>query len=479
MNPQATVTQLEQFRQRVYHSFNQRADASMNLIDALSSNTTARSVVELSLSPCFQRSYHSVQRAIDAFFIASSQEAASAQRRQKAQALMGIIARELPQPARRPFWLFGHDATSVPRPFAATLPDRGFVYQPDPIGGNKPVTIGHQCSWLAWLPEKPEVTASPWVVPLSVRRITSQESETQVGAEQLTTLLDDPALPCHGALCVAVSDSRYSTPHYLSQVARHDNLVTIARLRSNRILHRQPPPAAPESPLGHPRWYGKPFSLKAAATWGEPDALIQTHHTSRRGHPYTVHLEAWHNLLMRGKRGQPMHQHPFTLVRVRLLDAQGRPAFRRPLWLVVVGPRRHELSLLEVHEAYRQRYDLEHFFRFGKQKLLLTSYQTPDVEHEESWWQLVQLAYVQLWLARFLAQAMPRPWERYLPQGRVGVASPTTTQRDFGRIIRQIGTPAVAPKARGKSPGRTQGTRLVPRPRHQVVKKTRKLTRAA
>ncbi len=50
-----------------------------------------------------------------------------------------------------------------------------------------------------------------------------------------------------------------------------------------------------------------------------------------------------------------------------------------------MGQRDQELSLLEVHQAYRQRCDLEHFFRFGKQKLLLASDQTPDVEHEENW----------------------------------------------------------------------------------------------
>jgi hypothetical protein len=39
--------------------------------------------------------------------------------------------------------------------------------------------------------------------------------------------------------------------------------------------------------------------------------------------------------------------------------------FKRALWLVVDGARRNELTLLEVQQAYRQRYDLEHFFRFG------------------------------------------------------------------------------------------------------------------
>jgi hypothetical protein len=85
-----------------------------------------------------------------------------------------------------------------------------------------------------------------------------------------------------------------------------------------------------------------------------------------------VQIQAWHDLLMRGTRKHAMHAQRFTLVRVRLLNADGQPAFKRDLWLVVLGARRQELTLLEIQQAYVQRFDLEHFFRFGyngRQKL--------------------------------------------------------------------------------------------------------------
>ena len=56
-----------------------------------------------------------------------------------------------------------------------------------------------------------------------------------------------------------------------------------------------------------------------------------------------------------------------------MLDAAGQPIHRRAMWLLVIGQRRAELTLIEIGAAYRQRYDLEHFFRFGKQRLLLTA----------------------------------------------------------------------------------------------------------
>jgi len=139
-----------------------------------------------------------------------------------------------------------------------------------------------------------------------------------------------------------------------------------------------------------------------------------------------------------------------------------------------MGERRNELSLLQIFAAYQRRYDLEHFFRFGKQRLLLHRYQTPETEHEEKWWQMAHLAYLQLWVARTLAQAVHRPWETIPAQDSKRPLSATQIQRDFERIIRQIGTPAAAPKRRGNSSGRRRGTILPERTHPPVVYKGKK-----
>ncbi len=49
--------EFEQFRDKLYQSFNYRRDTVMNLVDAIAANTTARSPVELSLSFLFRRNY--------------------------------------------------------------------------------------------------------------------------------------------------------------------------------------------------------------------------------------------------------------------------------------------------------------------------------------------------------------------------------------------------------------------------------------
>ncbi|MGB0385280.1 MAG: hypothetical protein ACPGWR_10690 [Ardenticatenaceae bacterium] len=91
---------------------------------------------------------------------------------------------------------------------------------------------------------------------------------------------------------------------------------------------------------------------------------------------------------------------------------------------------------------------------------------------------LVQLAYVQNFLIRDIAINHPRPWERYLPEKNGTVATPSQAQRDFERIIGEIGTPARSPKVRGKSAGRQKGTTLKQNKRQPVVKKSKKATKA-
>ena len=470
------VAQLLQFRHELKNSFRHRPDAIMNLLDALSSNTDAISVAQLSLNPCFRYQYPSVYDGIDNFFTGCNFDNAAAERQEKDRQLVQLIQRYLPQPKQRDFWLFCLDVTPAPRPFAQTLADRTCVYQPNLIPSNKPVTIGHQYAALVHLPEKESLSTPPWVVPLSIRRIQSQEKATTVQAQQITSLLAEQ--PFASRLCVTVVDSTLSALTFLGEVKDNPYLVTIARCRSSRVFYHTPKLA--EKKRGHPTWYGQRFDLKDQTTWPPPDSVQQVNLTTRRGRQFTVEIQGWQNLLMRGTREYPMHQSPFTLIRIVVNNASGKPVFSRPLWLIIIGNRRAEISLKQIWVAYRQRYDVEHFFRFGKQRLLTTAYQTPEVEHEENWWQMTRLAYVQLWLARELAQGLPRPWERYLPQFETGAcASPSMVQRDFRRIISTIEPNSVLPKPRGKSPGRAKGTGQNRRERQNVIKKTPKRLKSA
>lgn len=457
------TNEFRQFRQILYQNFNKRADSAMELVDALCSYPAASSPVELSLSPLFRRTHTAVSKVL------SEVEWETISVAQMLSELQSI-----PPLRERSFWLLGIDVTSQPRPYAQTLEDRGYVYHPNPVAGNTPVTIGHQYSTVALLPEQEEGVTNSWVVPLDTQRVSTEADKELIGAEQIGALLDDATLPWHDELVVEVGDASYSKREYLHANRHHENLVTIARVRSNRTFYHQFVYPDGERPAHHPQWYGEAFKLPDEGTWTTPNHEIRFAETSRRGKTYTVVIQAWENMLMRGKQKPtylPMHQYPFTLVKVTRYDEEGNQAFKRPLWLIVVGQRRAELTLLAIYEAYSARTDMEHFFRFGKQKLLLTANQTPETNREERWWRIVHIAYVMLWMARHLADHLPRPWERHLATSKNREMSPTLVQRDFERLIRQLGTPAQPPKPRGKSPGRPKGTKLPPRPRRNVVVK--------
>jgi hypothetical protein len=178
-------------------------------------------------------------------------------------------------------------------------------------------------------------------------------------------------------------------------------------------------------------------------------------------------------MLMRGTKSEQMYRHPFTLMRISVADDTGKLVWK-PMWLIVMGERREEISPLVAYQSYRERFGVEHFFRFGKQRLLMTQFQTPELEHEENWIRLVLLAYVQLWAARELATQLPKPWERYLKQNNDSTLTPSTVQRNFQRIISEIGKPGHSPKTRGNSTGRAAGQTQTKRVKCPVIKKGQK-----
>lgn len=246
----------------------------------------------------------------------------------------------------------------------------------------------------------------------------------------------------------------------------------VTRVRSNRVFYTCPDPQA-KSSVGHPKWYEAKFDLKDETTWHEPNQVVKENFTTKKGRLLNVTIRSWSQMLMRGSHDCPMHRRPFSLMQIQVTTTEGIRIWK-PMWLITIGQGRDDLSISQAYQAYRQRYDIEHLFRFSKQKLLLNAINTPEVKHEENWVQLSFLAYVQLWAARKLALTLPRPWERYLPKKSAGFPTPSQVQRDLNRIITEIGTPANLPKRRGYSQGRTTGMVQTKRTRHEVIKKGKK-----
>ena len=462
MSPETST--LKTFRNKLFELFPKRRDATMNLLDALSANGhQCRSVVLLSETPQFERQYSSITDAIADGL---------------SHAEWNLIEKMVYQTATHDHTQktnkFLLDCTANPRPFARTLEDRTVTHAPNPAPGNKPITVGHQYSTLALLPKDEADRKKHWLVPLSTQRVNSFEKGNEVGMKHLVQYLREHELTDQLNICMA--DSLYSSKKCRAILSSESSVVGVLRLNSARNVYFAP--NTESSPRGRHKEYGEKMKLNDLSSHQPCQEKTQTQWTNRKGNAYIVSIECWNDMLIRGTRDYHAAKHPFRLIRITVKNQKNEIVFKKPLWLAVTGKRRNEISLIDAYQDYRARYDIEHFFRFCKQKLLMRSYQTANVDHEVSWWKFCALAYCQLYLARKQVTMTLHRWEEYLPQYKgidqkqPSLATPSQTQRGFEKLLEQIGTPANDCIARGRASGRTLGQKQKKRSKQEIVFKS-------
>ncbi len=104
---------LQQFRDTVYQALPKRADATMDLLDALTTATSVSSPVALSESPLFRRGFASVYDVLEEGDLPE-------------EALQEIFQQSQPATCETiaGYEVYAVDCTSNPRPEAETLPER-------------------------------------------------------------------------------------------------------------------------------------------------------------------------------------------------------------------------------------------------------------------------------------------------------------------------------------------------------------------
>lgn len=439
---------LKKFREKLYNFFPKRGDATMNLLDAVSSHAhKCKSVVELSEAPCFERKYSSITDAIGDGLPAANWA--------KIQSLIHETISVKQKPKIHKMIV---DATPQPRPFAKKLSDKTIVHVPNPAPGNRPIGVGHQYSVVAVLPDKEKKDRKNWLVPLSTKRVKSDQKGNEVGIKQVVDCVK--SLDLQDELTMAICDSLYGSEPCRIEASNEKNLILLCRMNSGRNVYFCV--NDDERKIGRPKVYGEKMKLNNEETHKTADEEAETIWLSQNGKKYRVVIKCWKNTLLRGSRKFNGSKNPFNLIKIILLDDNENPLFKRPLWLGIFGEKRHEVSLIDAWQSYNARYDIEHFFRFGKSKLLMDSYQTSETLHEELWWKLCALAYVQLYLSNTSSTATPKHWEKYLPEFKKGKkenvpTSPSQTQRGFAQVLKEIGTPAKLCVRRGRSAGRKTG----------------------
>ncbi len=396
--------QLKEFRQKVYkQGLGSGKDAMFELMDAALCTPTVQSLVSLSLSPVFRRKWSSVYSGL--------RRGQLKRQRLKRQLV------ELVDVARQP--LLAGDTSLWARPYAKTLKDRGYGYS-----GSKGIEIGHTYSTLAWVPE----AEGSWSLPLCHERLTSFETPVSKASFQLQTLTRQLKVRP-----LAVYDRAYGNSAFLKSTARIEADLLL-RLASNRCVWGPPPPY---SGRGAPRKHGLKFKLNQPSTFPPPQTTLEVDE-AKVGR---VELSCWHQFHFRR-----CAQRAMDIIRVEVLQPRGRRRQFKPLWLAWVGLAPPDLDAL--WRQYLRRFSLEHWYRLAKQRLHWTLPQSTHLRALDNWSWLTVLMSWQLWIARQDCPDYPLPWQApqtHLSAGRVAAG--------FAAILVLIGTPAKAPKTRGKSSG--------------------------
>lgn len=485
--------QVEQFCKSILQIEVGNSKALANLVMGLCSSPQAGSVAEVSLSDCYHYQYSSINKAISSLYKNQAAEPAahySADRLAVEQKLLSLKQAHFEKPFDK-FWLLNTDITPIFCPHSPTLPQRRYVYKPNnQIKGNRPVEIGYELSTVGLSCRRPlyGLSEPSWNPPLSMRLVPYAANKNSFTAQQVNDLFDNKDLPFHQKLTVNTLDSNYSSPEYIAATYHQLNLANIIRLASNRKVWEQlsePQVAANRKAnkdnRGANKVYGEEFKLNESENWATTWTKQQQFCTKlSNGKKIIVEVNIWENRLLRTKRGHNMKDKPFDLISIELLDAEtALPIFKRKMWLGVWGSRRKELSGEEIYSAYRNRYDIEHFFRFGKQKLLLDKYQTPDEEHLQNWMEVVSLAYWLLFIGKQESKHQCRKWQQYDQNHKKRIqhqlkVTPSQVQMQLGSIILSFDQGPFLPKVKIKGKGRQKGARQVKRARFEVLKKQKR-----
>lgn len=229
--------------------------------------------------------------------------------------------------------------------------------------------------------------------------------------------------------------------------------------------------------------YGQKYSLKQVDQWAlKADKVNEFGVQLSNGRKAIVRIEIREEMMIRSKRKKNMKDKPFRLLSAQLLDPETEePIYKskRRMWLGIWGKRRKELTGEEIYWSYRNRFDIEHFLCFGKQRLLLDKFQTPDAEHLDNWMEVASLAYWLLWVSQEQAHPQVLKWQQYDENYKKRVqqelrVSPSEVQRQMERIILSFEQEQFIPKLKIKIKGRQKGQTQPKRKRYKVVWKAKK-----
>lgn len=450
---------------------------------ALASCQVARSPVALTDSLVFNFQFSSISKTVSN--LAKTPEAYQALQAKLLSLYLSYYHQTHPKPPA--YYLLQTDTTPIRKPSSPTLKDRGFVHIPNSvIKGNKPIDIGYDLSCI-------NLSCDQWSLPLLRKRVGLDQTSSQCALEQLEQLFDQLALS--DKQFINTLDSHYGNAAYLAPSHDFDNLTNVVRLRSSMKVWDDP--LIKTGTGGADTIYGEKFYLCAESgnkTYinGKTKTPYDVYRTSvleltpddeqvlftatRSGRELKTTILRFNDLRIRSKDGHNMKDKPFDLLVANVVDATtGKAVFKKEIYLAIAGVQKNDISTQEAFLAYRKRYDIEPSFRYSKQKLMLSAYQTPEVQTLDNWFIVNQVATWLLYIVSDETELIVPKWQSYLPENtaakdadRLTIAQ---TRKGAERLFLTYDKRAFLPSKSKKGKGRIKGTKFTAKKRHQVRKK--------
>ena len=450
----ASTQSVQDFRAAVAASFVSSGDVLLNIIDALAVGPRPGSPVEVTTSALFAYDHNSLYQALRRGADALGEEITDDDwLRTLRTERLEWLAQHPPPPLRDELgrWKIRIlDATNHYRPQVNTV-RLAYVHGAD---GMKP---GMGLSVLA-----ERVGEGSWTLPLEIAWMPPETGPTSFGAAQIQAFVAAHGWPVEYVLDV---DSQYTGRPFLEPVVA-EGVNVLGRVRTNRCFYLA---VGEYSGSGRPAQLGAKFKLNDPKThppadWTESWRLATGGRIEARG---------WKDVRQTGWASQPLQ-----LYQVIEYRANGKPRYRRPLWLLFVAGKPRWVAELpaaaptprQAEAIYDERFSVEHSIRFGKQELGLVSGQFNGLAaegREQTWVELVATVFWLLWALRAAVDEQKATWPAWWQSRKL---TPGAMRRLAAGLFLGLEWSKPEVKRRGKSPGRAKGATQEPRERFKVYR---------
>ncbi len=278
------------------------------------------------------------------------------------------------------------------------------------------MTIGHYYSAVCLGAE------NSWMLPIVTERIPYEKNKFDFSSNQIESILKQ--IP-KDKLVITTGDTAYNCNKFIYQICQDKRAVTITRTRGTKVMFEKYDDKKEGS--GRKRKYGKKYTLNQSNSLPTPDSVKEFEEVTKGGKTQKVKLHFFKGYICRGSKGYTMSELSMNFVKVEVFNENGVRKYGRDLWLNIAGDRKDEISLKQAYYYYKNRFDIEHYFKFGKSKLLMDKLQSINPNRDEDFMLFGMIAYHILYRSNDLLQNLQiRKWEN---KKKVNFKSPWQTYR--------------------------------------------------